>query len=336
MNGRERVLTMLDGGKPDHLPAMPITMQFAADLVGAKYLVYATDYRVQVAGQLAVAERFGVDYVSGISDPGVEAADLGAAVIFPDDSPPVLDETNSLLMEKSKLAALSIPDPGNGRMSNRIRAIQEMNERVGNSLVVEGWIEGPCAEAADLRGINRLMTDFFDDPDFVMELFEFILQMELRFAEAQIRAGADIIGIGDAAASLVGPKVYEEFVRPFQERMISGVKKMGSKTRLHICGNTRKILSGMGTVGADMVDIDYPSPMLEGRAAMGSDQVLLGNIDPVRTLRDGSPKSVYEAIRKCHQEAGGRYIVGAGCEVTRDTSHENFHAMVQYAIDTRL
>ena len=44
--------------------------------------------------------------------------------------------------------------------------------------------------------------DFLDDPPFVTDLFEFIVVVELAFAAEQVKAGADIIGIGDAAASL--------------------------------------------------------------------------------------------------------------------------------------
>jgi uroporphyrinogen-III decarboxylase len=73
------------------------------------------------------------------------------------------------------------------------------------------------------------------------------------------------------------------------------------------------------------------APVAEGRAAMGPEQVLLGNLDPVRCLRDGTPESVRAAIAQCHQEAGPNFIVGAGCEVTRDTPHENLRAMCDYA-----
>jgi hypothetical protein len=48
---RERIFTMLKGGQVDHLPLMPITMQFACDRIGKKYYDYATDYRVLVKGQ---------------------------------------------------------------------------------------------------------------------------------------------------------------------------------------------------------------------------------------------------------------------------------------------
>ena len=334
MNGRERVLAMFGGRPVDHLPAMPITMMFASDQIGAKYLDYATNFHMQTEGQLRVAERFELDYVSVISDPACEAASLGANIKFFPDQPPAIDEENALLGEKRKLRELKVPDPlGGNRMTNRVNAVGLLKERSGGDKLVEGWIEGPCAQGADLRGINALMTDFFDDTQFVVDLFEFVVELELAFAKAQIDAGADLIGVGDAAASLVGPKLYQDFVWPYEKKMVDSLHALGMPVRLHICGNTRRILEGMGRLGCEMVDLDFPAPVGEARAAMGSDQVLLGNIDPVRDLRDGTPESVYAAVAECHRQAGSRFIVGAGCEVVRDTPPDNLHAMVHYARD---
>jgi uroporphyrinogen-III decarboxylase len=64
---------------------------------------------------------------------------------------------------------------------------------------------------------------------------------------------------------------------------------------------------------------------------MGPNQVLLGNINPVKVLRDGTPDSVTAAIAECHRQAGPRYIVGAGCEVPRDTPVKNLRALQNYA-----
>jgi MtaA/CmuA family methyltransferase len=332
MNGRERVLAFLEGKPVDCLPCLPITMMFAADLIGRKYLDYSTDYRVLAEGQLRVAEEFDFDYVNTMSDPAVEAADCGAAIKYYPDQPPAIDEANALLLDKSKLAKLKIPDPVNSRrMHNRLQAVALLRERVRGAKMVEGWIEGPCAEAADLRGINNIMLDFMDDPSFVCDLFEFVVQMELPFAKAQVEAGAEVIGIGDAAASLVGPKIYEEFVWPYEKRMVDGLRAMGVGARLHICGNTRPILAGMGRLGCAFVELDSLAPMSEGREKMGPDQVLLGNIDPVRVLRNGTPESICEAVAECHRQAGRRFMVGAGCEVPPDTPAGNLRALVKYA-----
>ena len=335
MTSRQRVLDFLDGRPVDRLPLMPITMMFACDRVGARYRDYCTDYRVLVEGQLRTAEEFGFDYVNTMSDPAREAADCGAPVQYFDQQPVALIEDQALLADKTTLASLKIPDPlGGGRMHNAVHALSEFKQRVGHDKVVEGWIEGPVAEGADLRGINTLMTDFLDDQAFVRDLFEFVLEMELRFARVQIAAGADVIGIGDAAASLVGPRIYEEQVWPFEKRLVDGVHALGGRTRLHICGNTRRLLGGMGRLGCAIVDLDSLSPLSEARQQMGPSQVLLGNLNPVATLRNGQPEAITAAVRECHRQAGPRFVVGAGCEVPRDTPTENLRALCQYAHST--
>ena len=332
MTGRERILAHLEGRPVDRLPFMPITMQFACDQIGARYRDYCTDYRVLVEGQLRTAEQFEFDYVNTMSDPAREAADCGATVRHFDDQPVALVEDEALLADKTKLVRLKIPDPlGGGRMHNSLKALALYKQKLNGEKLIEGWIEGPCAEGADLRGINALMLDFFDDPQFIRDLFEFVLTMELRFAKAQVEAGADMIGIGDAAASLVGPRLYREFIWPYEKRMVEGIHALGAKARLHICGNTRQILGDMGRLGCDIVDLDSMAPLSQARAEMGGNQVLLGNINPVNVMRGGTPESVRHAAEECHRQAGARFIVGAGCEIPRDTRPENLRALGEYA-----
>jgi MtaA/CmuA family methyltransferase len=332
MSGRERVLAHLAGRPVDRLPLMPITMMFACAQIGARYRDYCTDYRVLVEGQMRTAEAFGFDYVNTMSDPAREAADCGAVVEYFDSQPVAIVEDQALLADKTRLASLKIPDPlGGGRMHNSLKGLALYVERVGKDKMIEGWVEGPVAEGADLRGINTLMLDFFDDPAFVRDLFAFVVEMELRFAREQLKAGADVIGVGDAAASLVGPDIYDEFVWPWEKKLVDGIHALGGKVRLHICGNTRRILEGMGRLGCEIVDLDSMAPISEARQKMGANTVLLGNLNPVTVLRNGDPAGVTAAIAECHRQAGTPFIVGAGCEVPRDTPAENLHALCAYA-----
>jgi len=332
MTSRERVLAHLAGQPVDRLPLMPITMMFACDCIGANYRDYCTDFRVLVEGQLRVAEEFGFDYVNTMSDPAREAMDCGAQVEFFENQPVAIIEDQALLREKATLTRLKIPDPlGGGRMHNGIQALTLFREKIHQEKIIEGWVEGPIAEAADLRGINALMLDFDDDPAFVHDLFQFVVEMELRFAREQLKAGADIIGIGDAVSSLVGPRIYEQFVWPYEKQIVDGIHVAGGKSRLHICGNTRRILAGMGRLGCEIVDLDSLSPLSDARQQMGASQVLLGNVNPVTVLRNGNLETVTNAFAECHRQAGARYIVGAGCEVPRDTPPENLRALCDYA-----
>jgi len=129
----------------------------------------------------------------------------------------------------------------------------------------------------------------------------------------------------------VGPQIYEEFVWPYEKKLVEGLHSLGAKVRLHICGNTRKLLSGMGRLNCEIVDLDYLAPLSEGRQAMGLRQVLLGNLNPVLLLLHGTPEAVTAATAECHRQAGPRFIVGAGCEVPRGTPPANLHALCAYA-----
>ena len=315
MTGRERVRAMMRGETTDHLPFMPITMMFAADRAGIPYGRYASDGVVLADTQLRIAEEFGFDHVSAISDPAREVADLGGAIEWFEDQPPAIRGDASIIEDKSKLAG-------------RKYAEEIQTPEFGEGL--DGVLRG---RAADLRGMSALMLDFHDDPEFVDDLMDFSVRMEVRFAAAQVAAGATLMGIGDAAASLIGPRLYERFVLSWEQRLVEQIHALGVPARLHICGNTKKIVRGMGETKCEIVDLDFLTPLAEARAAMGPEQVLLGNIDPVRALRDGTPESVYAAISECHAQAGARYIVSAGCETPRGTPAENVRAMARYAAE---
>ena len=59
------------------------------------------------------------------------------------------------------------------------------------------------ALAQELRGLTRIMTDILDDPAFVRDLMDFTSEVAIVYAAAQIEAGADTIGMSDAAASMI-------------------------------------------------------------------------------------------------------------------------------------
>ena len=334
MNSREHVLNMLAGKAVDRLPLMPITMQFACRLIGKKYKEYITDHKVLVQGQMRVVEEFGFDYVSCISDPTREASDLGGAVIMEEDSAPGMDYANTLLADKSVLLDLQIPDPfiDGSRMYDRVKAVELFKKRIGTEKIIEGWIEGPCAEAADLRGMNDLMMDFYEDPKFVHDLFAFTAELGWIFAKAQIDAGVDVIGIGDAMCSLIGPQLYKEFAWSYEKELIDKIHQYGGAVRLHICGNITDLLEDIARLECEFVDIDYPVSMADARQKLGPRQVVAGNINPVAVLRDATPEEVYHQVEQCHKQAGANFIVAAGCEIVSDTAHENVRALEEYAL----
>jgi MtaA/CmuA family methyltransferase len=318
----------LHGEAVDRIPNFDIMMQFAAHYIEQPLSRYYQDYRVLVEANLAVQQAFGLDIVQAISDPYRETADFGADIEFPQDGLPL--SKIPLLRDEAKLKQLKTPDPANGRrMSDRLEAIRYFREQVGGEVPIMGWVEGALAEAADLRGVSQLLYDLYDQPEWVEELLEKCVALAIDFAKAQVEAGADIIGLGDAIVSQISADMYRRFALPYEQRIFAAIRQLEALPRLHICGNTSHILTDMAQSGAAIIDLDWMVDI--GRAAeiFGEGIALCGNFDPVAVMLQGTPEQVRQATLKCAQLGGSRHLSGAGCEIPDGTPHENLLAQLQ-------
>lgn len=335
MTSLERTRAVISGGEVDRLPVQPMLMTFASRYAGIPFGDYCEDGRKMAAAQLKVMRDFDLDILLTCSDPTREVMDLGGerSVRWFEDQPPAIDEANAVLLKKSLLSALRQPDPLRGRLGDRVEAIRIMRREAGSGAVIVGWVEGALALAAELRGLNRIMLDLVDDPEFVDEVFAFAGDLAIRFAEAQIEAGADSIGMSDAAASLIGPEYYARYLLPQQERILKAVRKMGAMTRLHMCGNTNALHLLMKSLPVDVYELDFLTDIVHAREILGPTAVICGNIATIRTLLKGDADAVIAEAERCHQVCGPYHIVSPGCEVAPLTPPENVMAMVKYARD---
>lgn len=318
----------------DRPPNLDIFMTFAAHHIRQPLARYYQDHRVLVEANLAIMEDFHIDIVQAISDPYREAADFGLQVEFPPDDLPV--SRVPLLAEPEDLKKLHSPAPGQGRrMSDRLEAIRLFRQEVGGSVPIMGWVEGALAEAADLRGVLNLMRDLIQRPAWVDELLEICAQVEIDFARLQVQAGADMIGLGDAIASQISPKMYRRFALPYEQRIFAAVREMGAIGRLHICGDTSHIVPDMVESGAAIIDLDWMVDMGAAAAQYGQRVSFLGNFNPVAVMLHGTPDLVYQATRDCMIAGGKRSISAAGCEIPDGTPHANLHAQARALVDSK-
>ena len=198
-----------------------------------------------------------------------------------------------------------------------------MAAEVGQTHSVLGWVEGPFAEYSDLRGVENAMFDLIDKPEMFLKAGETIVQNEIAFARAQIKAGADMIGMGDAAASLISPKMYKELVLPLEQKQIEAIHKAGATVKLHICGNIINNIAHMAQSGADIIDVDWMVPLDKARELVGPEVTLCGNFDPSGVLLQGNPEDVAKAARECIKTGGKKFILMPGCEVPPATPEQN-------------
>ena len=329
MTSYERVMKRLKGEPVDKIPNMNIVMAFAAKHVGASFREYATDYRVLVDSKIACANDFGIDKVSVISDPMREAYGFGAKVIIPENDVPFCRE--HLLSDLDEIKNLKPVDPFQSeRMLDRIRAVESFKKQVGGKIPIIGWVEGALAEAADLRDISLVMMDLMLEPNKIDELFEIIYLQQSMFAKAQIDAGADFIGIGNAAASLVGPDLYREHCLEFDKRIVSDIHKWGAKAKLHICGNTTSILEYIREIEPDIFDVDHVVSFEKAIDVFkGSKTIANGNFDPVEDMMSASKDRVIKAVNNCICLADERTMIAGGCEIPASTPKENMVLMNQ-------
>jgi uroporphyrinogen decarboxylase len=300
-------------------------MTYAAHFINQPLSSYYLDYRVLAEANIAVQDAFELDILQVISDPYREAVDFGLEVTFPEDDLPMAKEP--LLVDPQDLTKLKSPEPGMGRrMGDRLEAIQYLRDRQGGQVPIMGWVEGALAEAADLRGVQNLMLDLTVRPDWVRELLEQVVEVEIEFARAQIEAGADIVGLGDAIASQISPKMYLEFALPYEKRIFEAVHQVGGITRLHICGDTTHILNAMSDSQAGIIDIDWMVDINQARDAFAGRAALCGNFDPVAVMLQGTPSDVAQAVLTCQSSGGSNYFSAAGCEIPDQTPYENLLA----------
>jgi uroporphyrinogen decarboxylase len=328
MNSYERFTARLHRQPVDRIPNFDIFMNRAVHHIGAPLSRYYLDHHVLVDANLAVAADFGVDLLQAISDPYREAVDFGLEVEFPEDNLPL--NRKPLIAEPGDLKKLVPPNPSTGqRMSDRLEAIRLFREQAGGEIPIMGWVEGALAEASDLRSMYLTMTDLVSRPEWLTELLETCAEVGIAFARAQVEAGADIIGLGDAVCSQISPKMYRQFALPYEQRIFAAVHEMGAVARLHICGNTTRLLPDMLQSGADIIDLDWMVDIEKAAQLFDDKAAICGNFDPVAVMLQGTPKMVRAATRECIQKGGKRLLSGAGCEIPDGTPVENLLAQRQ-------
>jgi len=325
MTPKERIYATLRGQPVDRLAVTPIFMAWSANFIGRTYRDYYLDGDVLVESQLAVTRAFGLDQASAISDPWREASAYGMEFDYPPDG---VGKPRGMLIQTpddvARLAPFEIEKAE--RPKQRIESVRKMAQAVGATHSVLGWVEGPIAEYADLRGVENTFMDLIDKPEMYVQAAGVLIDNAVRFARAQIDAGADMIGMGDAVASLINPAMYEQYVLPFEKKLIDAIHEAGATVKLHICGNIANNIALMAQTGADIIDVDWMVSLAAAREAVGPDVTLAGNFDPSAVLLQGTPEDVAQAARSCIESAGAKFILQPGCEVPPGTPEANLRA----------
>ncbi|MCX5646796.1 MAG: uroporphyrinogen decarboxylase family protein [Phycisphaerae bacterium] len=325
MTPKERIQATMRGETWDRPAVTPIFMSWAAGFIGRTYRDYYLDGDVLVQAQRAVVTAFNLDQASAISDPWREASAYGMEFDYPEHG--VGRPRRVLIQSPQDIARIKPFDIEQAdRPRQRVESVRKMAQAVGRTHSVLGWVEGPLALYADLRGVESMFLDLIDNPQMYRSAAEIIIENQIRFARAQIAAGADMIGVGDAVASQISPAMYRQFVLPFEKRLFDAIHEAGAAVKLHICGDIRNSVRFMAQTGCDILDVDWMVPLDEARTVVGPDVTLAGNFDPTAVLLQGTPQEVADTARQNIEMGGRRFILQPGCEVPPGTAEPNIRA----------
>lgn len=302
-------------------------MHFAARHSGHSYAEFASDYRVLVKSNLLCRDDFEMDAVGLISDPYRETSAFGAEISYPAEGVPRC--SRPIVESMEDVLALKNPDVYRAeRTMDRIKAGEQLARETAGSVPLVGWIEGPLAESCDLAGVNEVLLKLYMEPDFVKRLMEKTLVTAKDFARAQVDAGCDIIGVGDAICSQISLENYRDFVKDLHAELFSYIQSLGARVKLHICGDITHLLEDIGEIGPDIVDLDWMVDMDQSYKVLGPGIIRCGNLDPVSVIQDQDPLVIEAATSElCRKEKGRGFILSGGCEVTVNTPPEHLKAM---------
>lgn len=330
MTPLERYLAVCKGQLPDRAPVSPFIMQFAAQVAGVSYRDYCLHGEIMAQAQMTCARRFGYDSVNVTSDAVREYQALGGPVAdFGDESVPAA-EPEPFIKDVNDLKRLRLPDPlGDNPMREQITALKILLHDLPDQPVY-AWVEAPFQESCILRDINYFMTDLRTDIALPHAILKFVVEMETDFAYAQIEAGAQFIGIGDAIASLGSGDDYAQFNFPYLSELVDRIKARGAYVKYHACGRTKHMWQYIKQLNIDILNLDSVIDFAEARAYFGDKFVLKGNLNPITEMMDATPEIINAATQRSFEQAGthGRFILSPGCELPPSTPYENLETLV--------
>ncbi len=137
------------------------------------------------------------------------------------------------------------------------------------SYLVEG---GPSKDHA------RTKAMMFGAPDVWDALMRKIAAISAAYLEVQVAAGASAVQLFDSWAGALTPDDYRDHVMPHSAAVLEGAGRLGVP-RIHFGVGTGNLLPLMAEAGADVVGIDWRTPLATGIAEVG-DRAVQGNLDP--------------------------------------------------------
>ena len=336
MNCKQRVMAALRGDPVDRVPVFIMSRQYAMKRKNLSFKTCLEDFSGEKYAN-AQAEAFalyGYDGVMDLEGVSAESEAFGCELSKSENESPTV--ISPRIQHYDDLEQLEIPDFENSsvllRQFNVIKALRRL---VAEDVPIYANVQCPFRSAAMLRGLNNFLLDLIENAPKVHALLEVTTQMAILYGKRLIKAGADILMPSNPLGSgnIISNQHYEEFVFPYEKKMVDSFRKKGIPTILHICGKTQDRLSLIADTGYDGVSVDSIVDLDQAGRDVGDKICLVGNLDVFQPLRNGTPQEVTKGALEClkARNSGGGFILSASCEIIPDTPEQNLIALIESA-----
>ncbi len=172
---------------------------------------------------------------------------------------------------------------------------------------------GCWQDAACLYGIENLIMETYDDPEWVHSLLGILQKRKLAYAKSLQGAGYDLLelGGGDASTTVISPTLFETYVAPYDRPIIEAAHEAGQRIVYHTCGGMMPILEQIADMGPDAMETFTPAGMGgdvklgEAKRRIGDRVCMIGGFDQYHFFTGCTPEATRREVRRCFAEAGG-------------------------------
>ena len=194
-----------------------------------------------------------------------------------------------------------------------------------------GYALGPMDTAAELLGYNTLMLELFDHPKLVHEMFDLITDCLIRWLHAQEKVNGRLkrLFIPEHAPAQLSRQHFDEFSFPYLQRIFG---EFPQAIRLyHNEGQALHLLERIADFGADI--FHFGTDMEETVERIGKRVCLMGNLDPLEVMLNGSTEQVVRAAQACLEIGGqhGGFLLSTAGGMAPETPRENIQAAIDAA-----
>ena len=202
-----------------------------------------------------------------------------------------------------------------------VAAVNREADAFGERGLVRGLINffdvygqsGCWQDAAVLYGIEKLILATFDDPQWVHELLKVLFERKMVYIESLKGARYDVIehGGGDASATVISPRIFDEFVAPYDAPLTELAHAAGQRVVYHTCGGMMPFLERIADMGVDAMETFTPRDMggdtnlKEAKRRIGGRVCMIGGFDQLHFFTNCTAEETRREVRRCFDDAGG-------------------------------